>query len=62
MSEKIEYQIKITRSNNTEFQTTYDRMPEDDFGKALVAHILIRLAENLNPNLIPESSHGGDGE
>lgn len=69
MSESVEYQITITRSNNTEFQANYTQLPEDDFGKALVAHMLIRIAEKLNPNLIAEAAPqvaeaapGGDGE
>lgn len=54
------YHIHIQR-NDTEFEVLHFKFPEDDYGKATLAFMLIRIAENLNPNLITQNAPGGDG-
>ncbi len=53
--EKIEsivrYDIAIDRKDNTEFQVTSYNMPEDPFGKRMLAIMFMRVAEQLDPAL-----------
>ena len=54
------YTIQIER-RSSEFEIIKYIVPEDAYGKSVLSFMLIRLAEQLNPNLIPDSAPGGDG-
>ena len=45
------YTITISRTNSTEFEASYDRMPEDAFGKRMVAMVLMNISSHLDPAL-----------
>lgn len=53
-----QYVIKITRKDSTEFSAEFDTRPEDAFGKRMVAIVLLNIAENLDPALIPNQTTG----
>lgn len=45
------YTLNIVRKD-TEFEVQNFEPPEDAFGKRMVALILLRIAENLDPKLV----------
>lgn len=47
------YTFNIVRKD-TEFEVKNFEPPEDAFGKRMVALILLRIAENLDPELIKQ--------
>ena len=53
-----EYVLRIKRTDR-EFEAVEHVLPEDRFGKKMVAIMLCRIAENLDPDLIPDKSTEG---
>lgn len=66
--EKIEsivrYDVAIDRKDNTEFQVVSFNMPEDAFGKRMIAVLFMRIAEQLDPGLfnVETNDASGDGK
>jgi hypothetical protein len=63
MNDPVRYDVAIERKDNTEFTITSFNMPEDAFGKRMVAFLFLRIAEQLDPNLFnkgeSDASNGG---
>jgi hypothetical protein len=61
MTESFEqYDVSIERKNNTEFTITSFDMPEDAFGKRMVALLFMRIAEELDPGLFNKGESQDD--
>ena len=58
------YEVVIDRKDNTEFQVVSFNMPEDAFGKRMIAILFMRIAEQLDPGLFNRETNNasGDGE
>lgn len=50
----VTYTLNIVRSKDTEFEVQNFEPPEDAFGKRSVALLLLRIAENLDPELFKQ--------
>ena len=55
------YTIEIER-RGTEFQAVKFSIPNDDFGKKMLAVMLYNIAEHIDPALREGFGEGGDGE
>ncbi len=54
-----EYRLTIKRTDVTEFEASYDNVPQDAFGKKMVALMLFRIVEELDPEFADIVRKGG---